>query len=105
MSQQLEKSPLSQSEAESSKNFSSRVRRTVESIRVIDLQARINVESNEILYFLQFFVFNYKVVPCKLQMAPNKPNVVSTLLLSDYFNPSLWRDQFSSFRFTSLLHS
>jgi len=36
-------------ESESSKNFSSRV--TVESLRVIGLQARVNVESNEISHF------------------------------------------------------
>jgi len=55
-------------ESESSKNFSSpshdlvessqnRVTRIVESLRVIDLQARVNVESHEILHFF-YYIFN-----------------------------------------------
>jgi len=44
--------------------FSSRVTqvtKTVESPRVIGLEARINVESNEISHFYVFF--SYKIVP------------------------------------------
>jgi len=50
-------------ESESSKIISSqsRVTRTVESLRVIALEARVNVESNEIAYFFLFLFFCYEM--------------------------------------------
>ena len=38
-----------------------RVTRTVESLRVIALEARVNVESNEIAYFFLFLFFCYEM--------------------------------------------
>jgi len=44
----------------------SRVTRTVESLRVIGLQARVNVESHEIFRFF-YNIFYYEMAPDKLE--------------------------------------
>jgi len=43
-----------------------RVTRTVESLRVVGLQARVNVESHEISHFF-YDVFSYEMSPDKLE--------------------------------------
>ena len=84
--------------------WSSRVTRTVESLRVIGLQARVNVESHEIsrLFYDRFLLWNstqhaIKWRPISLKMVPN---VVSTSLIAGYLylsSPTL--------HFTCLFHT
>jgi len=49
----------------------SRVTRTVESLRVIGLQARVNVESNEISHFFYDFLYAVKWRPISYKMVAN----------------------------------
>ena len=50
----------------------SRVKRTVESVRVIGLQARVNVESHEVLHFFYDIFYAMKWRPTCYKMAPDK---------------------------------
>jgi len=70
-------------ESESSKIFSSqshdlvesgqsRMTKTVESLRVIGLQARVNFESYEISHFFYYIFYAMKWCPTSYKMAPDK---------------------------------
>jgi len=50
----------------------SRVTKTVESLRVIGFQARVNVESHEISHFFYYILYAMKWHPTCYKMAPNK---------------------------------
>jgi len=50
----------------------SRVTKTVESLRVIGLQARVNVESHEISHFFYYISYATRWRPTCYKMAPDK---------------------------------
>jgi len=50
----------------------SQVTTTVESLRVIDLQVRVNVESHEISHFFLWDFYAMKLHPTCCKMVPNK---------------------------------
>jgi len=97
----------------------SRVTKTVESLRVIGLQARVNVESHEISHFFYDISYAMKWRPICCKMVPDKlengaqhaiewcpigkkqvPSVVSTSLIARYLYLS-----FISLHFTCPFHS